>query len=260
VGRSVATTDIYEALAPIYDAWQASAGLTPFALVVEEKLRPLLEREASGATARPLSFLDLGCGTGTLLHALGAAHPDWRLTGVDASPAMLAVAAAKPQPPSAAAPISWTSAPLDRPLPVAGPFDAAGAFYDTLNHLADVAALRRALAAAARVLRPGGLLVFDLTNHLGFQNWWRGRSDFRAATWQLTIDARFDERSSRGAASVRITSPRSSGRFQLIERLFEDEEVLSGLAAAGLTVEGKEPWCPFEMDVPGKTWWIARKA
>ena len=56
---------------------------------------------------------------------------------------MLAAAAAKP----GAGTIDWARASLAAPLPFAHPFDAAGAFYDTLNHLPDEQALARALAA-----------------------------------------------------------------------------------------------------------------
>src|SRR5215467_7521461 len=130
--------------------------MTPFALVVHDKLEPLLAR---GPTP-PRSFLDLGCGTGELLLALRRHHPDWRLAGVDASQGMLATAARKPD----AGGIAWVRAGVEGPLPMAAPFDAAGAFYDTLNHVADLAGLTRAFSAASAVLRPGGPFIFDLTN------------------------------------------------------------------------------------------------
>ena len=256
MGRSAATTeeprDLYDALAPIYDAWQASSGMTPFALVAEAKLRPLLERQAKGG---PLSFLDAGCGTGTLLQALRAAHPDWRLAGVDASREMLAAAARKP----GADTIHWARAPLEQAPPFGRPFDAAGAFYDTFNHLPDERALARALAALAGAVRPGGLIVFDLTNQLGFERWWRGRSEFRAARWRLTIDARFDRGTGVGTADVRVKRGGRPLRFSLTERLFEEAQARAALAAAGLEVGRAEPWSPFEMDAPGKTWWTARR-
>jgi len=42
-----------------------------------------------------LSILDLGTGTGSVLIALARSHPDASLTGLDASPGMLAVAQSK---------------------------------------------------------------------------------------------------------------------------------------------------------------------
>jgi SAM-dependent methyltransferase len=64
------------------------------------------------------------------------------------------------------------------PIPGA-PFDAAGAFFNTLNHLPDAAALGRALAAVAGALRPGALVAFDLNNVAGYQRWWGGSSPTR---------------------------------------------------------------------------------
>jgi SAM-dependent methyltransferase len=249
---TIESTDLYDALAPIYDAWQASNDMRPFALVTHAKLAPQLAREARGG---PFAFVDLGCGTGTLLHALRAEHLSWSLAGADASRGMLAVARAKP----AAATIAWAQARIAAPLPFRPTFDAAGCFYDTLNHLADEAAVASALAAAARVVRPGGLVVFDVTNRLGFDRWWRGTSRFRAAEWRLTIEAEFDHARGRGTATVGVDREGQAQSFALVERLVADAEIEGALAAAGLVVDRREPWSPFEIDVPGKTWWVARR-
>jgi SAM-dependent methyltransferase len=249
VDGSATTIDLYDALAPIYDGWQASAETTPFALVTEAKLSPQLERVARGDG---FSFLDLGCGTGMLLAALRAAHPDWRLAGIDASPGMLAVASRRP----GAGTIAWLRAALDRPLPLARRFDAAGAFYDTLNHLPDLRTLTDAFTGVARVLQPGGLFAFDVTNRLGFERWWHGTRRFTAAHWRITIDAAFIGEV--GWAEVEIEREgRRPRHFQLREQLYDDDQILSALRAAGLTPEDRQLWSPFELDVPGKTWWVA---
>ena len=120
---SDATADVYDALAPIYDA----VGGASFATLVADRLEPLLARETG-------AFLDLGCGTGALLCALRARHPGWRLCGVDVSPGMLAVARRKPGSDG----VLWARARLPGPLPFAERFDVVGAFYDTLNHLPDL--------------------------------------------------------------------------------------------------------------------------
>ncbi len=208
-----ASADLYDALAPIYDEWQGSAGMTPFAMVTEAKLAPRLERLARGGA---LSFLDLGCGTGTLLCGLRATHPRWRLAGVDGSAAMLANAARKPE----ARTIAWARAPLEGPLPIAARFDAAGAFYDALNHLPDGEALGRAF----------------------------GR-------WRIVIDAHIEARG--GRAIVTVEREHDLRRFELRERVFEPAEIEARLVAAGFQVEAREPWSPFDLDVPGKTWWTA---
>jgi SAM-dependent methyltransferase len=253
------SADLYAALAPIYDAWQSSDGMQPFALVAAAKLAPLLEREARarGPAGAGFSFLDLGCGTGTLLGALRRRQPTWRLTGLDLSAAMLAVAARKPT----AGTIGLARVPLEGPLPFLRTFDAAGAFYDTFNHLPDLAALARTFAALAATLRPGGLLVFDLTNRRGFERWWRGRNDFQGPGWRLSIEARFDGRLDLGQAEVSLSQEGRGGPTQSIrlqERHLPESEVAEALATAGFTLERTEGWAPFTHDIEGKTWWIAR--
>jgi SAM-dependent methyltransferase len=248
--------DLYQALAPIYDDWQASDGMTPFALLTAAKLKPLLEREARAHRSRSqaFSFLDLGCGTATLLCALREQQPTWRLAGVDASAAMLAVAAGKPTAPT----LELARASVEGALPLVGPFDAVGGFYDTLNHLPDVHALGRVFRTVSKLLRPGGLLIFDLTNRRGFERWWRGRNDFFGPGWRISVEARFDPESERGRAEVTIAEAGGVQTFQLAERHLEEPEVLQALAAAGFTVERTEGWAPFTHDVEGKTWWVAR--
>jgi SAM-dependent methyltransferase len=247
------TLPLYDALAPIYDAWQAADDTTPFALLVHDKL----ERELARAARAPVrSFLDLGCGTGTLPLALARAHSDWRLAGLDASASMLAHAARRP----GAERVTWLQASLAHPLPLRFPFDAAGAFYDTLNHLPDAGALRSTIAAVAGALRPGGLFAFDLTNELGFERWWRGRNQWRGDGWNLTVATRYDSAARTGSADVTLEREGVVSRFRLLERCFTEAEVRRALTAAGLLVDNAEPWSPFAIDAPGKTWWIVVKS
>jgi SAM-dependent methyltransferase len=247
---------LYDALAPIYDAWQSAGGTTPFSLLVHAKLEPALARGGDGARQPVRSFLDLGCGTGSLLLELRRAHADWRLAGADASAGMLAVAGGRP----GAERIAWLRAPLTGPLPFAGPFDAAGAFYDTLNHLADAAALGAALTAAAGALRAGGVLAFDLTNALGFELWWHGRNHWAGPDFTLTVETQYDPATRAGAADVTLARRGATGHFTLQERWFTDGEVREALEAAGLVLQSAEPWSAFDVDAPGKTWWIATKS
>ena len=244
---------LYGALAPIYDDWQSCDGMIPFAEVVRAKLEPALRARAG---ERPLAFLDAGCGTGTLLCGLRAQHPDWRLAGVDGTDAMLAVAAGKPE----SGTIAWARADLQG-LPFGARFDAAGCFYDTLNHLTQTAALEQALAGLAAVLRPGGMLYFDVTNEEGFPRWWRGRPHFAGDGWRMAIAMRFDADRELGFADVEITRDGcGSQRLALVERLFTRAAIRGALAAAGLQAVAEQPWSPFDGDLAGKTWWAARRA
>ncbi len=246
-GASEAVADVYDALAPIYDAM---GGGRPFATLVAERLEELF---ASRPVSDAVSFLDLGCGTGTLLLALRALHPGWRLCGVDVSPGMLAVASGKPGHES----VLWTRARLPGPLPFTERFDVVGAFYDTLNHLPDHEALAATFRTVASVLRPGGLLVFDLNNAFGFETWWQYRVELDLEGRHLDTELDYDARARTARAAIDLESGGQERRFVLRERCFSEPEVEGALRAAGLVPEITVPWCPVNPNSPSKTWFVA---
>lgn len=99
------------------------------------------------------SVLDLCCGTGLLAGEL--IPRGYRVVGVDASDAMLAVARERLGPD-----VSLHRMTLPD-LTVEGVFDAAVCTLDGFNYLTPDE-LRQTTAAVALCLRPGGWLVFDL--------------------------------------------------------------------------------------------------
>lgn len=109
--------------------------------------------EDAWAAARPTSVLDLCCGTGLMTTELVDRGHD--VVGVDASAAMLDRARTR-----LGASVSLIHAWLPD-LPLEGPFDAAVSTLDGLNYLRQ-AELEATFVAVARVLRPGGWLVFDV--------------------------------------------------------------------------------------------------
>jgi SAM-dependent methyltransferase len=248
-GPSDPVADVYDALAPIYDAM---GGGQPFAMLVAERLEELI---ASRRAQLPgaLSFLDLGCGTGTLLLALRALHPAWRLSGVDVSPGMLAVAGSKPGHES----VLWTRARLPGPLPFTDRFDLVGAFYDTLNHLPDHAALAGTFRTVASLLRPGGLFVFDLNNAFGFETWWQYRVALDVEGRRLDTELDYDARAQIARATMNLESDGLERRLVLQERCYSESEVDGALRAAGLVPEIATPWSPVNPDSPSKTWFVA---
>ena len=157
---------------------------------------------------------------GGLLVTLAARFPGWRLAGFDQSAEMLAHARAKP----GAGGVAWHQLPLGADVPAA-PFDAAGALFNTLNHVATVADLGRAFGALARALRPGGLVVFDVNNQTGFERWWRGRRVYQGPSWRLEIDAAFDDAERRAEARARVFRGGVAAEARICERLFSDDEI-----------------------------------
>jgi len=253
-GEAVTADDPYRALASIYDEWQDRYG--PFWRLVLPRLLRTLDRHPLPDV--PPAVVDLGCGTGSLLLALHRRRPPWRLTGVDASAAMLAQAARKRR----ADQVRWVHASFQSPW-FAGEggacYAAALSFFDAVNHAVPPGALAGLLTTTAAALAPGGLFVFDVNNRDGFEAWWRLRRPYQGPGWTMIMDARFDAASGLAQGSAVVERRGERALTEVTERCFTDDEVAAALAAAGFTVEAREPWRPLPDDVPGKTWCVARR-
>jgi ArsR family transcriptional regulator len=153
---------------------------------------------ALGHLLPPLDVADLGCGEGYL--TIEAARWARTVTAVDRSAPVLREAKALAQR-QGVANITWKRGDIER-LPLGDASVDVALLSQALHHAADPP---RALAEAARILRPGGrLLVLDLRTH--DQAWvkdrlgdrWLGFSDHALAT--LLRDAGLvDVRVQRGA-------------------------------------------------------------
>jgi predicted TPR repeat methyltransferase len=137
--------EAYSRLAGLYDELVVDCCHDRWASFLHE----LWSADAEGVR----SVLDLGCGTGLLAGELTARG--YRVVGVDASDAMLALARERLGPQVALSRITLPD------LTVAGVFDAAVCTFDGLNYLTPDE-LRMTIAAVALRLRPAGWLVFDL--------------------------------------------------------------------------------------------------
>jgi SAM-dependent methyltransferase len=201
------------------------------------------------------TVLDVCCGTGLMTAELAALG--YEVTGVDASPAMLARARRRLG--SGAALVRGTLPDL----PVGGTFDAAVSALDGVNHL-DPAAFRATLVALAARIRPGGWLVFDAHTDaamamMAANPFLRGEQDGHRYTLTAAVD--------RGARTcdTRIDVEGEGGAGfteQHRQWFFPDEDVRGALAAAGfprVTVTAEYAHRPVDASSLRATW-IARRA
>lgn len=108
--------------------------------------------------------LDLGCGTGSLAVRLKQEHPRATVVGYDIDPAALAIAEHKAQ--EAKVSVMWRRGPAADPAFPDQSFDLVASSL-LLHHLLP-SGKRAALAAALRLLKPGGRLVLvDFTRPEG---------------------------------------------------------------------------------------------
>ena len=135
-----------EDLAYIHDA-----GFTSLAVLAADRLIEELHRLSKGGLV-----VELGCGSGVAASRLGAAGFD--VVGIDASPAMLALAR-KRAPRAIFVEESFVSAEIP-------PCDAVLAAGEVFNSLDDTAntpkALERVFARVFKALWPGGLFMLDV--------------------------------------------------------------------------------------------------
>lgn len=133
---------IYEALADLYEVLHDRRG--------DELLFYRSQVRSAGTAA-----LDVACGTGVIAAELAAVGA--RVTGIDASPSMLA--RARERLPDAC----WIEADM-RDFDAAGPFGLATCACNSLQHLHRDSDLAAALETICRHLDVGGIFAFDVFN------------------------------------------------------------------------------------------------
>jgi len=221
--------DPYRQLAPRYDRMAADPGLR----ALYRDFRRALTAAAAAHRIRPRVVVDLACGTGnTAIPWAGARGRT--VIGVDVSEAMLRVARKKSRR------VRWVRQDLtDLALDVTA--DVATCHFDALNHILSAKNLQRIFTKTARLLRPGGLFLFDLTTRFWLE--WLSTSEklFRAGPDIFTAYNAFDPKT--GFATFHqlwFVKQGTLYRKVLVtvkERSFEDAELRRMLRFAGLRLE-----------------------
>lgn len=169
--------------------------------------------------------LDAACGTGTLLKQLVLIG--WESYGMDLSAAM-----------TRAARRSGTLLPLAvgdlRAQPFAPVFDLVTCLFDSLNFVLKESDVRAAISEFARILRPEGVLYFDVvtermvTEHFEGEKWTERHKGFEA-TWESV----YDRKTRIADSTIRINTGSST---TIRERIYDRELIESALKDAGLTL------------------------
>jgi SAM-dependent methyltransferase len=145
VEEEAAAGGTYDVLAPHYDAYTHHPAYAGWIRRLEELAR------RHGLRGR--RALDIGCGTGKSL--LPLIELGYEVTGCEPVEGMLAAAERKTRGRARLLQVAAAD------LPALGEFDYVTALNDVCNYIVHRDELRRAIAAAARNVRPGGLFVFD---------------------------------------------------------------------------------------------------
>lgn len=188
---------------------------------------PALDRLVLGGLPPNARILDLACGTGQLAAAL--AERGFRVTGLDASAGMLALASSKTR----AAEFVLGDA---RSFVLPERFDAVLSVFDSLNHIMTLSDLRDVFARVRAALVPGGRFVFDLMTAEGYPTGSRDalvrddhvaviRTRYDRATKRLRFDATLFRRSGEHWERTDIV---------LHQRSYSDAQVRRALRDAGL--------------------------
>jgi len=146
--------DDYGAFAPYYDrlGWNLFAGECAI------RLKSFVRLRGTGAER----VLDLACGTGELEYRLR--RTKLKFTGIDISARMLLVARGKN--PRA----NFVRADIAS-FRLKETFDIAVCFFDSINHLPGLPAIKNTFGNVRNHLRPGGFFIFDMLTPDGLIQW-----------------------------------------------------------------------------------------
>jgi len=182
------------------------------------------------------SVVDLACGTGNT--ALPLAARGYRVTGVDISAAMLAVAGEKAR--RLGLSIELVRADM-RLFSVPAPVDLVTCFHDGLNYLPGTGDLVRTFTRVRLALNPGGLFIFDLNAIDWLADLAAGDDEMSLSgeDFDLTWRTGYDRADRSWECDLRGWVLQDGARVAVAERHREwahpAREVATALAAAGLS-------------------------
>jgi ubiquinone/menaquinone biosynthesis C-methylase UbiE len=243
----------YQVLPQVYDRWQDTYGRDFTAVILPRLLGSIRRYRIPSST-----FLDVGCGTGTLVLAM--ARRGWKARGVDASPQMIREAEKKQE--KAGVQAVFTHQDM-RALRVPRRVRLVTALFDTLNHVGSADELLTTFRHVYSSLLPGGYFMFDLNNERCYQTLWTQDEEVRHRDFTLLLENSYDAVSGRARSVVTLT-PHDGGSPStetVEEQLFHPAEVQALLEEAGFHVCFWEDFAFADVPEAGKikSWWVVRR-
>lgn len=227
----------YNRFAAVYDALMQDA---PY-----DEWEAYLQREVKGG-----SLLDIGCGTGEL--AVRFARAGFRVTGIDLSDDMLAIAHEKAEENGYSMPLFQQDM---RELDGVGTFDTAVIFCDSLNYLAAADDVKQTFQSVFNHLKENGLFLFDVhsafkINHVFQEQTFADAAEDISFIWNAFPGEYADSVEHELTFFVRTESGEYE-RFDELhhQRTFQPEEYAQWLQEAGFTVEAMT--ADFKYEAPG---------
>ncbi len=146
---------MYKSTAELYDLIMDDINYDAYA----EYFVKIFEKHMS---KKPISIVDIGCGTGNLTFSLNKLGFD--MTGVDNSIEMLSKAKQKDE-----KGLLWINQDMTE-LDLFGTYDASVSLLDCVNHLENKQAIEKYLNRLHYFVEPEGLIVFDINSIYKFEN------------------------------------------------------------------------------------------
>lgn len=188
--------------------------------------------------ADPRSVLEIG--SGTCPFARRSVFPKGaRVVYSDLSPFMLSRAAEGPDAVEAA-----RVAANALSLPFKGPFDLCLMIYDAFNYLMTEDDVARCLAEVRRVLRPGGLFLFDVTTEANSRKHFEDMLDFGELEGMTYVrESRYDREARLQRNDFTFFTGRGEGEWRRHkeshqQRIWRLSRLKALAKKAGLSVEG----------------------
>jgi SAM-dependent methyltransferase len=190
---------------------------------------PVLDRIWIPRLPAAARLLDLCCGTGYLAGIL--VRRGFRVTGIDASPAM--IECARENAPAACFHVG-EAAELQLPRE----FQGAVSTFDSLNHVLGYAALETVLRNTANALLPGAPFVFDILFEEAYSTHWGENFAIVRDDHVLTITgSRYDARRHRARCTItmfrRIEGVWGRSDVTIEEQCYTREQIDVALRRAG---------------------------